>query len=302
MLPSKDQYLGCVLGLALGDTLGAPYEGGPIERTLWRWLGYTADGIMRWTDDTQMALDLAESLLAKNALDQEDIALRFATSYSWRRGYGPGTAQLLKRIRRGQPWQSANKSIYPNGSFGNGAAMRASILALFFIQDLESLIHAAQHSAIITHAHPLGIEGCILIAVATRELLNKTPALQALKNLTLYCQSIELQNRLSSVQKWILEDVKPSPLQVKKQLGNGITAPSSCISALYIALRHLQSEFNELMNFTIACGGDVDTIGAMAGTLWGAYNGHTKLPTIPIDQRPRLELVAEQLYARAQSL
>src|SRR5690349_18966772 len=120
-----DRCQGCLLGLALGDALGAPYEGGPLERLLWRLSGRTRQGEMRWTDDTQMSLDLAESLAEKGALDPDDLAQRFARSYHWSRGYGPGAAKLLKRIACGADWREANRSVYPAGSYGNGGAMRA---------------------------------------------------------------------------------------------------------------------------------------------------------------------------------
>ncbi len=48
---------------------------------------------VRWTDDTQMSIDLAESLLARGTLDPDDLAQRFAASYRWNRGYGPGAAR-----------------------------------------------------------------------------------------------------------------------------------------------------------------------------------------------------------------
>ena len=137
---SEDQYIGCFLGLALGDALGAPYEGGVLERLLWRVLGRTPQGELRFTDDTQMALDLAQSLIAHQGLVQSDLAQRFANSYHWSRGYGPSTARLLKRVRQGQAWQAANKQTYPQGSLGNGAAMRAPIMALFKTDSMPDLV------------------------------------------------------------------------------------------------------------------------------------------------------------------
>ena len=101
MSATEAQYTGCFLGLALGDAYGAPYESGPVERLLWRWLGKTREGFQRWTDDTQMALDLAESLLTQGRFSSDDIARRFGASYRWDRGYGPAAARLLKGLRRG---------------------------------------------------------------------------------------------------------------------------------------------------------------------------------------------------------
>lgn len=112
MAVNQDQCAGCLLGLALGDALGAPYEGGPIERGLWRFIGTTRTGEIRWTDDTQMSLDLAESLLAKGALDPDDIAARFAKSYRWSRGYGQ--KPFRERLEIAREWLGAGREPPPN--------------------------------------------------------------------------------------------------------------------------------------------------------------------------------------------
>jgi poly(ADP-ribose) glycohydrolase ARH3 len=90
-----------------------------------------------------MTVDLAESLLANKGIDQDDLARRFAASYRWSRGYGPGAAKLLKRIRRGGDWRTVNREIYRNGSYGNGAAMRAPLLGLVY----------KEHAALLRAAH-----------------------------------------------------------------------------------------------------------------------------------------------------
>lgn len=147
---TADRFAGCLLGLATGDALGAPFEGGPLERLVWRMIGKTSNGCLRWTDDTQMALDLAESLLIEDGVHPDALAKRFAASYRWSRGYGPGAARVLKRIRRGEPWQEASKAVYAEGSYGNGAAMRAPVLALFFPRDRDGLLAATRGSALVT--------------------------------------------------------------------------------------------------------------------------------------------------------
>ena len=75
-----------MLGLAYGDALGAPYEGGVLERLLWRLIGRTGKGEIRWTDDTQMAVDVAEVLLSCGSVEQQKLAEQFARSYRWSRG------------------------------------------------------------------------------------------------------------------------------------------------------------------------------------------------------------------------
>jgi poly(ADP-ribose) glycohydrolase ARH3 len=295
-----DQFAGCVLGLATGDALGAPHEGGPLERLVWRVIGRTRDGSLRWTDDTQMALDLAESLLAEGGARPTAIANRFASSYRWSRGYGPGAARVLKRIRRGEPWEMATKAVYAGGSYGNGAAMRAPVLALFYPRDRDGLIAAAQTSARVTHAHSLGVEGAVLIAAAAHALLEGLPAAQLLDTVREECPAPEMSKRMDTIASWIESGEMPRPREVSRTLGNGITAPTSCPTALYVALRHLTTSFEAMMDFVIACRGDVDTIGAMAGALWGIANGAGRLPPVRLEARDRLVDVARRLYQRHQ--
>jgi len=131
---NENKYLGCFYGLAVGDAYGASYEGGPLERLLWKLISKTKDGKLRFTDDTQMSLDIAQSYLRYNEINQEHLAKTFAQSYQWSRGYGPSAEAMLTKIRRGAKWQEVNRSKYAEGSLGNGAAMRAPILALLSVR------------------------------------------------------------------------------------------------------------------------------------------------------------------------
>jgi ADP-ribosylglycohydrolase len=293
-----DQFVGCMLGLATGDALGAPYEGGLLERLVWRLIGRTSDRCLRWTDDTQMAVDLAESLLNEDGACPAAMARRFASSYRWSRGYGPGAARVLKCIRRGEPWEKAAKAVYAEGSYGNGAAMRAPVLALFFARDRRGLIAAARTSAMVTHAHPLGVEGAVLIALAAHTLLEGRPAAEVLDIVRPECARPEISERLKTVTSWLQSEEMPTPRDVATKLGNGITVPTSCPTALYIALRHMQTSFEAMMEFIITCRGDVDTIGAMAGALWGIVNGAERLPQVRLEARDMLVDVATRMFRR----
>lgn len=309
--PSLDAVRGVLLGLALGDTLGAPHEGGWLARGLWALLGRTPEGLRRFTDDTQMSLDVAECLLACGGLDQDALARRFARSYQWRRGYGPGAAKVLRRIRAGQPWQQANRSAHPQGSWGNGAAMRAPVLALWPFATPQALAQAARQSAEVTHAHPQGMAGAVLLALATRALMadahanahtntrTNAPALLAAARAALTDEEGQaFDPALRAAAAWLAQGDAPSPRQVARTLGHGITARSSCVTALYVALRHLDQPFEALLRFAIACRGDTDTIAAMAGALWGAWRGASALPALPLEQQARLERAASQLQHR----
>lgn len=295
-----ERFRGCLLGLALGDALGAAHEGGPLERLLWGVIGTTTAGHIRWTDDTQMSLDVAESLIATGALDLEDLAARFAGSYRWSRGYGPGTSRLLKRVARGMHWREANRTVHHDGSFGNGGAMRAPVVGLFFSHRRDDVAAAARLSASVTHAHPLGMEGAALVASATAFALLNHPAAEVLKEAASACTLEPFVARLETAMKWFNSGVEPTPADVARQLGHGIAASESCVTALYVAVRFLDRGFLELHEFITACGGDVDTIGAMAGAIWGAANGVTRLPTKVLErleQRERLMNIASSLHA-----
>jgi len=96
-MSSSNRYLGCFLGLAIGDAYGAPFEGGPIERLMWKLIGKTKEGLLRYTDDTQMAMDVATSYLENGAINQERLAKTFSANYRWSRGYGPRKSGISKQ-------------------------------------------------------------------------------------------------------------------------------------------------------------------------------------------------------------
>lgn len=293
-----ESIVGSLLGLALGDAFGAPHEGGLVERAVWRLIG-RQQGRLRWTDDTQMSLDLAESLVARGHLDQDDLARRFAASYRWSRGYGPGAAKLLKRVRRGQPWQAASRAIHADGSFGNGAAMRAPVVGLWLAEQDETTIRRAAHAtAEITHAHPLAIEAAELIALATALAYRGVPLEELLAQLGRAGRQEAYRQKLARATTWLGNGDDPDPRSVAHALGNGMTALDSSVTAIYLATRFAERSFDELLSFVIALGGDVDTIAAMAGAIWGARRGASALPTERIERiedAERLESIARAL-------
>lgn len=292
-----DRVTGSILGLALGDAFGAPHEGGPLERLVWRLIGRT-NGKRRWTDDTQMSIDVMESLIARGRIDQDDLARRLAASYRWSRGYGRGAARLLEMVRRGRDWRRANTATFPNGSYGNGGAMRAPAVGLFhaFLEE-DQIVRAADASAEVTHAHPLGREGAVLIALATALALRDTESTALLKRLEARATET-YATRLRCAREWLETASTPEPRTVVAQLGNGIAATESVVTAIYMALRHREAGFEELVADVVRLGGDVDTIAAMAGAIWGAMRGHEALPAswlAQLERRAYLTELATQL-------
>src|SRR5262245_59498143 len=111
-----DRFSGSLLGLALGDALGAKHEGGPIGQAAWWLMGLGKGDLLRWTDDTEMAIGLAESLVRSRRVDPDDLARTWAHACDGKRGYGPGTRRLLSAIKGGADWRVANRSVFPDGS------------------------------------------------------------------------------------------------------------------------------------------------------------------------------------------
>lgn len=273
MKNSESKYIGCFAGLALGDSLGAPHEGGPIERALWRIIGKTTGGRLRYTDDTQMAMDLSISFIKNGHINQEHLAKEFAASYRWSRGYGPGAAKVLKAVRKGVPWYKANTLKYKDGSYGNGAAMRAPIVALCNMKNIEAVYGATFKVSEVTHCHPLAIEGAQLVAAATSMALLDIPGDQVIASLSGLCVSKEYDEKLRKCSSLFQRKYDAKLQEVKKELGSDIVATNSCVTAIYFAARYFDKPFSEMLSEIFRLSGDADTIAAMAGAIWGAKNG-----------------------------
>lgn len=286
----------------MGDALGAPYEGGPLERLLWKAIGKTKDGKLRYTDDTQMSIDLAESFLLHKTINQDHLAKTFAHSYQWSKGYGPSTSKLLKKIKQGEIWQDANKAKFKTGSFGNGAAMRAPILAMCYPTDANALLESVTKSAEITHAHPLGIEGAKLIALTTQAALQDLCNEKILDTLVTSCESEDYKTRIAFCAEALTKPLNLKLKKIKSNLGNGIAAPLSSVTAIYFSLKYREQNYNSMLNQIIKLGGDTDTIGAMAGAIWGAFHGISHLDQNKIksiEGHRKILALSESLFKKA---
>ena len=105
--------------------------------------------------------------------------------------------------------------------------------------------------------------------------------------------------RLLLARTWLTTGVTPDSAEVRKHLGNGISACESCVTAVYLSLRFLDRPLLELIDFIATLGGDADTIGAMAGAIWGAANGVAALPAAglaQLEERDRINALAIALH------
>lgn len=295
----EDKFVGCFLGLAFGDAICAPHEGGFVERFLWWMIGSTKKGEMRFTDDTQMSLDIARSFISEGGIKQNKLAQEFSSSYRWSRGYGPSSGKILKRIGSGMPWQKATVSVYTDGSFGNGAAMRAPILAMCYPPTSSEFEQSVVQSSEITHSNLLAIEGALLIAYSASYALLDMSNDEICSRLINLAGNDIFREKLNHCKHHLRRNGELSVREVRTTFGNKITAEKSCITAIFLAMTFRDKSFTNLLSFVKKLGGDTDTIAAMAGAIWGAFNGAEKLELemLPrIEEQNEIQSIARQLY------
>lgn len=267
---------GVILNLACADARLAPYEGGVLERMLWRVIG-RSKGRLRYTDDTQMNFDILNECRETGELDQDSIARRFASSYHWSRGYGPDAGRILKGIRGGKDWRQLNRKRFSDGSFGNGAAMRAPAIAVVHFQDSQLLTRKVREVSEITHCHPIAIDSALLVAHTVAGVLLGHTVVDSVRNAKDSLETDEFR-RLSDGLIGAMEGDSLSTRQIFERFGNSVLATRSVPAALYLAHLHAESGFEVLIDSCRRLGGDADTIGAISGAIWGGVNSADALP------------------------
>jgi len=279
----RAKFRGALLGAAVGDALGAPFEGARLISSLELSGLKEKPGELRYTDDTHMTLGMAQSLVSCEGFDGDHMANLFSHNYNaepWR-GYGAGPPRVFRLIEQGVPWYKASSVLFNgSGSYGNGAAMRVSPAGLMACRDLERVTRLARQSGLITHSHELGLEGAVMQACAIAMLVHQSPEnnpepssflglLKSCLNSPLYLEKIDqIQLLLPAA----------SREKVIANLGNGIEAFNSVPTALYSFFRHAGS-FSEAVLYAISLGGDTDTIASMTGALAGAHLGEDAIPS-----------------------
>jgi len=308
----KDKFIGCMLGTHAGDALGMPVEGFS-HKAIEAEFGEVRDmiparlGVGTYTDDTEMMISVAESLVEKRGFDGNDMARRFVENYNPSRGYGGGTYQALRLLRSGMRWDAVGERIFGGGSFGNGSAMRVAPVGVFCYDNPDELRRVAHQSSRITHSHILGREGAALQAYAVALAVGSDPkvkldAEQFLHKLIQFVlpEAKELEIRLERMMD--LMGGSAGREDVIRLLGHDSRIFSSVPTAIYAFLRHYES-FEEAVVYAVGLGGDTDTIGAMAGAISGGRHGRSGIPwrwlsRLEDGQRGRsyIEELAERLW------
>ncbi|MFO0852735.1 MAG: ADP-ribosylglycohydrolase family protein [Gemmataceae bacterium] len=280
----RDRFRGCLLGLAVGDALDAPFETLEAADIFARFglpdaiLATAATGPLRYTDDTEMAINLAESLVEVGEIQGDALMRAFAANFDPLRGYGGGAIRIIGAARNGGDWRATSETVYPGGSFGNGAAMRVAPVGLLFHDDPDKVWEQARLSARVTHRHPLGVEGARLLALAvaqavSAEEIDRKVFLQTLLD---RAETEEFRWALRTARKMKRGDsVAP--------LGNGVAAHQSVVTAIACFLA-TPPAFDLAVGRAIGLGGDTDTLAAMTGALCGAFGGTGVIPAKLLDR------------------
>ncbi len=289
MTDVKSKYLGCMVGSALGDAIGElAFFHSTKEELLG---GLNRMGEFRYTDDSAMAVGLAESIVRKGGLDQQDLGETFRKNFRkepWR-GYASGPPTIFSMVEQlGITYAQAARTLFGGrGSLGNGAAMRVAPVGLFF-HNSPDLYEMASVSASVTHAHPVGRDGAAVQAKAVALAVKLDPRETFPSNVFVdklidFARTPEMKGKILDVQKLIATDTSPSV--AARQLGHTVAVHESLPFALFSFLRY-PSSFEECLFCSILHGGDRDTLGAMACAVCGAYLG---IEAVPHSWRVKLE-------------
>jgi ADP-ribosyl-[dinitrogen reductase] hydrolase len=318
----QDRFRGTMLGVAIGDALGrageghpfeatAQYHGGPL-RAYRPWRGWKAGPVGTVTDDTQMTMCIAESIVHNGQLVPEDVADRFAEWLDYGRGKGRTCVEACERLRRVVHWTAAGVD-----SAGNGAAMRTAPIGLFHRGDLKKLRRDAALACVITHTHQTAVASAIAQSAAvayclTQDATGFSPD-RFIEFVVAWIEGVEeadvaerrpgaalttLAKRLAELPGLLGE---PDTRAVYDYLYNGAFVLESLPTAMFAFLRNYQN-FDETLFAAVDAGYDCDTSGSMAGALAGALLGQAGIHARWLEEleyREELIRLADGLHQKA---
>ena len=292
----RDRVIGSVLGLALGDALGAPFNGlrahqvpHPLPVLELPWMGFSP-GMTTYA--TAMARNLVASLIERGGFDAVDLARRHV---GWLATDPPGVDNLtrivLTGIRDGDP--DAAKAYVdergPEVSAGNGSVMYCAPLGSVYAHRPDALaIHAPALSA-ITHRDERCRTACLAVTLAVAGLIRGEPPDRAVVDAV---EAVAGREGAEELEYLVGEAGRARP----------IDGPDRGF-ALFTAGISLQAAgeglgFEEGLRRVVGMGGDTDTNGAVAGALLGALHGAEGLPYAwlqRLEDRGAIEDEARQL-------
>jgi ADP-ribosyl-[dinitrogen reductase] hydrolase len=319
-----ERLTGLLLGCAIGDALGMPVEGVENEDTLraLHRLGGIRDflapqsHVLRtlrklrpgcWTDDTQLTLSLARSVITAGRLDYDAVAGAFVKTFETLelRGWDPTTKQSCRRLAQGTSRLRSGKL----GGSGNAVATRISPVAAWSFmrgESREELLRHCVQVGIMSHNDSRAIVGAYLIAQMVREALGSARRWEP---------SVDFYDDLTEQARWAEATIAPQvgvtddPISQHMveladaldtdsaelaEFCNGATA-YACHSVPYVValLCGRSWEFEDGIIAAVNGGGDTDSNTAMVGAVLGAAYGSRRLPRRFLDKLEEAEMIRE---------
>lgn len=272
-----DRAAGCLLGLACGDAVGAAVEFLPRGRfaSLTDMVGGGAFRLEpgQWTDDTSMALCLADSLLECGGFDPLDQMSRYRrwveTGYNSSRPKAFGLGKVVAKAlfgftRTGDPFSGPTESRHS----GNGSLMRLAPVPLFYVRDLRAAVEFASESSRTTHGSQECLQSCRCFAALLVRALEGCSKEEIFRlDEALFPQPLDHLGHVLS-----MEFAHKGAEEIR---GSGYVIES--LEAALWAFWHTES-FEAAVLAAANLGDDADTTAAICGQLAGAHYGREAIP------------------------
>ncbi len=306
----QDRFRGCLLGLACGDALGTtlefkpPGSFAPIDDMVGGGPFRLSPG--DWTDDTSMALCLAESLIVCDRFDPADQMHRYLR---WRdQGHlsstgtcfdiGNTASAALRRFQaHGEPYAGSTD---PRAA-GNGCIMRLAPVPMRWAASPEQAITLARESSRTTHATRTCLDACRLMAGILVGALQGVPKAE-----------LVAKNYSPLHDHWTAEPLCPEIAAIaagsfRTKEPPAIRGSGYVVEALEAALWafHKADDFTTGALLAVNLGDDADTTGAIYGQIAGAYWGLSGIPEHwhqKLALRPTLLEFSDKLFAASQGM
>src|ERR671933_1050808 len=304
-----ERYRGSLLGLASGDAVGTTLEFRP-PGTFTPINDMVGGGPFRlkpgqWTDDTSMALCLAESLIEQKGFVPTDQLEKYLQWY--REGHLSSTgrcfdigntvrAGLLQFEKTGEPYCGSTNS----RSVGNGSIMRVAPVPLFFAQNPKQAIEKSADSSRTTHGAATAVDACRYLAALLVGAVNGVSREELLSNhyspIPGYWEENPLVEEIDEIAAGSFKHREPPEIK-----GTGYVVKS--LEAALWAFDRSHS-FEEGCLLAVNLGNDADTTGAVYGQLAGAFYGEQGIPESwrsKLAYRELIESFSDRLFSLAQS-
>ncbi|MCJ2110210.1 ADP-ribosylglycohydrolase family protein [Methylobacterium sp. E-025] len=297
---TRDRAVGSLVGLAIGDALGTTIEfkprgsfepvtdivgGGPFDLRAGE-----------WTDDTAMALCLADSLIARDDLDERDLLERFVR---WFRDgensvtgrcfdIGNVTSTALARFE-----QTGEIHAGPSDPMtaGNGSLMRLAPIAVRFWNDPVRLRDAARRQSYTTHGAVEAVDACETFALILADAIYGKPLSDVLRPSYghRFCDGVR------TIMDGSWDGAQRTDIRSSGYVLHSLEAALWCVGT--------STTFPEAVLKAVNLGDDADTTGAITGQIAGAIYGLSGIPRgwrKKLAWQDRIEGSAARLFMESQ--